>query len=199
MSKRKHSGRDQCEICLSNNRNPTGHTKEYCGFDGGPYPNPQAGLSAKRAAEKERKQTSRANQQRGDISQISSFVVQTGEQKYKIENLEGAVSILNIEKASLKQQVKELMEWMNAEKEKALKQRKGKGKGSKTGKGKGKGQGKGKQGPSTLPTTKKKQNTSNGSSSSTTGYANHSCWVDGGDGYGYWNYGDDADYQQGHY
>lgn len=183
---------------LSDNRNPTGHTKQHCGFDGGPYPNPQAGLSAKCAAEKERKQTSRANQQRGDISQISSFVSQTEEQESRIENLEGAVNILNIEKATLKQQVRELLEWMKAEKEKALTLGKGKGKGSKTGKGKG--QGKGKQGPSTLPTTKKKQNNSNGSSSSsTTGYANHSCWVDGGDGYGYWNYGDDADYQQDHY
>ena len=49
---------DQFEICVSRNRNPTGHTQEFFGFDGGPYPTPQEGLAAKRASERVKKKNS---------------------------------------------------------------------------------------------------------------------------------------------
>jgi hypothetical protein len=202
MMQCKRKERDQFEICVSRNRNPTGHTQEFFGFDGGPYPTPQEGLAAKRASERVKKKNSPQEPiRKGELFRrsASAFVSQTEEQESRIEMLEGTVEKLNLNVMTLQLQVKESMEWMKVEREEALTPGKGKGKGSKTGKGKGKGQGKGKgKGPSTSPTTKKKQNNSNGSSS-TISYANHSCWAGGGDGYGYWDYGHDADYQHDHY
>jgi hypothetical protein len=103
MSKRKRTTRDNCSICQDAGRNPIGHSEQFCGYPGGPYPTPQEGTAAKRAADKGRFLAAKGKQQGG--VQIMNFLTELTSRDQKIKELEDLIEKLEDKLESIRETV----------------------------------------------------------------------------------------------